>query len=195
MHDWDEWLPAVLGEGPVDLIGHSLGSAAAVVAADRFTDRVSSLTLVSPFFLQPPARPWARVRPLVRAFLRHSGAARLSHRLTGSEESALALASSAADLRHRTAGRAAEQLVRAGSPQWRAELREALARVAAPVRIITGDDDPLAPELVAALGARRDVELVTVQGAGHHPQLTHGNALVGLLGAGAREGHASPAVA
>ncbi len=35
VQDWEKWLPAVLGGEPADLIGHSIGAAAAVVAADR----------------------------------------------------------------------------------------------------------------------------------------------------------------
>lgn len=195
VQDWEHWLPAVLGEEPADLIGHSIGAAAAVLAADKHPQRVGSLTLVAPFFLQAPAGPIARARPLVRAFLRHADPARLSRRLTGTQDSASALVSSVSDLRHRTAGRAAEQLARAGSSQWRAELRDALARFDGPVRIIAGSEDPLAADAVAQLSALPHVELVTLPGAGHHPQLTHGDALIDLLGDGARTKGAGAAAA
>ncbi|WP_052226738.1 alpha/beta fold hydrolase [Microbacterium mangrovi] len=179
--DWEQWLPAVLGDGPADLIGHSIGAAAAVVAADRMPARVASLTLISPFFLQGPTGASGWMRPLVRTALRHSDAARLSRRLTGSEASAAALESSVGDLKRATAARVAEQLARAGSELWRVELRKALGRFRGPVRIITGSDDPLAPDAAAWLETLPNVELISIQDAGHHPQLTHGDALVALL--------------
>ncbi|OZB80363.1 alpha/beta fold hydrolase, partial [Microbacterium sp. 13-71-7] len=138
VQDWERWLPAVLGAEPADLIGHSIGSAAAVLAADRFPARVSSLTLIAPFFLQAPAGTSSALRPVVAAYLRHTDAVRLSRMLTGSAASAAALASSRSDLKRSSAKRVAEQLALAGSKQWRAELREALARFRGPVRIITG---------------------------------------------------------
>lgn len=95
VQDWSGWIPAVLGTGPVDLIGHSLGAAAAVAAADRFPARIRSLTLIAPFFLQTPPSTLARVRPVASAYLRRVRPARLSRRLNGSEASAAALESSA----------------------------------------------------------------------------------------------------
>ncbi len=178
IEDWERWLPALLGPGQTDLIGHSLGAAAAVLAADRFPSRVRSLTLVAPFFLQPPSAPITRLRPLVSMALRRADAAGLSRRLTGSSQSAAELRSSVSDLRHRTARRVATQLAAAGSAQWRSELRVALSRFAGPVRIIAGSDDPLALEHLESLSG---AELNSVPGAGHHPQLTHAEALTDLL--------------
>ncbi|GAA4173662.1 alpha/beta fold hydrolase [Gryllotalpicola koreensis] len=181
VQDWEQWLPAVLGAEPADLTGHSLGAAAAVVAADRFPGRVASLTLIAPFFLQTPMGISAKLRPLVRTALRRSDPARLSRRLTGAEASAVALESSVSDLRRRSAKNVAEQLALAGSQRWRAELREALRRFDGPVRIMTGSADPLAPGAAEWLGSLPNVELISVPGAGHHPQLTHSGALVDLL--------------
>jgi pimeloyl-ACP methyl ester carboxylesterase/nucleoside-diphosphate-sugar epimerase len=181
VQDWEQWLPDVLGEEPADLIGHSIGAAAAVLAADRFPERVRSLTLVAPFFLQVPSGIPAALKPLVSTYLRHTDPVRLSRQLTGSEASAAALESSVSDLRRSSAKSAAGQLALAGSKRWRAELREALARFSGPVRIITGSHDPLAPGMVERFESLPNVELVPVPGAGHHPQLTHGDALVGLL--------------
>jgi nucleoside-diphosphate-sugar epimerase/pimeloyl-ACP methyl ester carboxylesterase len=181
IQDWDRWLPALLSGEPLDLFGHSIGAAAAVVAADRFPAQVASLTLITPFFLQPPAGGSARLRPLVRAYLRHTDPLHLSRRLTGSEASAAALESSVSDLRRRRATTAAEYLAHAGSAQWRAELREALGRFSGPIRIITGSDDPLASDMIESFMSRPNIELVTVPDAGHHPQLTHGDALIDLI--------------
>lgn len=181
VQDWEQWLPAVLGGEPADLIGHSIGAAAAVVAADRFPAQVKSLTLIAPFFLQAPMGASARLRPLVCTYLRHTEPARLSHKLTRSEASAAALESSVSDLKRSSARRVAEHLALAGSKQWRAELQEALGRFSGPVRIITGSNDPIAPGAVEQLESLPNVELISVRGAGHHPQLTHSDALVDLL--------------
>ncbi|PRI10804.1 alpha/beta fold hydrolase [Leucobacter massiliensis] len=185
--DWEDWLPAVLGEEPAQLIGHSLGAAAAVTAADRHPGRVASLTLVAPFFLQAKSAVPKGLRPLVRAVLRHADPARLSRRLSGSAAHAEALGSSVADLRRGTAGRVAEQLARASSEQWRAELRDALGRFHGPIRIVTGSADPLTTEAVNRFGSLPNVELITLPGAGHHPQLTHEDALIRLLARGLEE--------
>lgn len=185
IRDWGRWLPGILDEQPLEFVGHSIGAAAAVIAADRFPERVGALTLIAPFFLQPRAGAGTRLRPLVRGVLRRTSASALSRRLTGSEASADRLTSSAQDLRRGRARAVAEHLAQAGSERWRAELREALGRYDGPVRIVTGSDDPLDPRLAAALAARPNVEIVTVPGAGHHPQLTHREALVGQF-AGSR---------
>jgi nucleoside-diphosphate-sugar epimerase/pimeloyl-ACP methyl ester carboxylesterase len=185
--DWEGWLPRVIGDEPVELIGHSIGAAAAVTAADRMPGRVRALALVAPFFLQPRGTAASRLRPLARAYLRRVGPAQLSQLLTGSEASAGALSSSVDDLRRGRARRAAAQLGRAGSARWRAELREALGRFRGPVRIITGSDDPLTADAVEQFASLPNVELITLPGAGHHPQLTHGHALTGIL-----EGERSP---
>jgi len=181
VQDWEQWLPAVLGGEAADLIGHSIGAAAAVAAADRLPAQVKSLTLIAPFFLQAPMGALASLRPLVSTYLRHTDPARLSHQLTGSEASAAALESSLSDLKRSSAKRVAAQLALAGSKQWRAELQEALGRFSGPVRIITGSDDPIAPGAVEQLESLPNVELISVPGAGHHPQLTHSEALVDLL--------------
>jgi nucleoside-diphosphate-sugar epimerase len=181
VQDWEQWLPAVLAGEPADLIGHSIGAAAAVVAADRFRGQVKSLTLIAPFFLQAPMRASARLQPLVRTYLRHTNPARLSLQLTGSEASASALESSVSDLKRGSAKRVAEHLARAGSEQWRAELQEALTRFDGAIRIITGSNDPLTAAAAEQLAPLPNVELISVPGAGHHPQLTHGTALVDLL--------------
>lgn len=180
VEDWEQWLAALLGKGPSHLIGHSIGAAAAVIAAEKFPERVESLTLIAPFFLQTQESP-ARPRLLVSAYLRRRNSAGLSRLLTGSETSSTKLESSVSDLRRGSAGRVAEQLARARSPRWRTELRDALRRFDGPVRIIVGSEDPVAPREIEWLNSRPNVELISISGAGHHPQLTHGSVLKTLF--------------
>lgn len=179
--DWEQWLPAVLGEGAVHLVGHSIGAAAAVTAAARNPEQVASLTLVAPFFLQRATRIAAWQRPLIRAALRRVSPEQLSLRLTGARGNAAALETSVQDLRRSGAGQVVGQLVHAGSANWRSELWEQLRAFPGGVRIITGTNDPLLPAFARELEVAPNVELHTIPGAGHHPQLTHGAELARLL--------------
>jgi pimeloyl-ACP methyl ester carboxylesterase len=51
-----------LGAGLRHLIGHAIGAAAAVEAANRNPGRLDRLTLVAPFFLQPGTNFAARAK-------------------------------------------------------------------------------------------------------------------------------------
>ncbi|WJM15710.1 alpha/beta fold hydrolase [Microbacterium arborescens] len=179
--EWEQWLPAVMAGPDTHIVGHSMGAAAAVIAADRSRAGVASLTLVAPFFLQEARGAASLPKWLVRAYLKRVTPTRLSRQLTGSTVSAAKLVSSAADLRRRSAASVAEHLGRARSPKWRAELVEALARFEGPVRIITGSDDPLASAMIDRFGSSPNVELIEIAHAGHHPQLTHAEELVAQL--------------
>lgn len=181
IRDWKQWLPAVLGEQPAHLIGHSIGTAAAVLAAKEHPERVKSLTLIAPFFLQAPARGIAASRPLVHAYLRRATPAQLSRQLTASVTSADALVSSVSDLKRGSAKRVAAHLAAARSAKWRAELRDALSQFSGPIQIVWGSDDPLENAAIKGLQSQANIEYSMIQGAGHHPQLTHAEELVTLL--------------
>lgn len=181
IRDWQQWLPAVLGEQPAHLIGHSIGAAAAVRAAKDYPERVKSLTLVAPFFLQTPARGIATSRPLVSAYLRRATPAQLSRQLTASAASADALVSSVSDLKRGSAKRVAAHLAAARLNEWRAELRDTLSGFSGPIQIIWGSDDPLENGAIERLQSQANIEFSMIQGAGHHPQLTHAEELLALL--------------
>ncbi|MDT0267433.1 alpha/beta fold hydrolase [Streptomyces sp. DSM 44915] len=172
--DWPAWTAALTGEaGATHLVGHSLGAAAAVEAAAAHPDAVHRLTLVAPFFLQPsPTRPsgWA---PVSRWYLSRVSAEALAQRLTGTTAHADALRSSVTDLRRGTAATAARLLAATARPRWRAALRAALRRHPGPVHVIVGANDPLTPDGHALLDALPHATVTTLDGAGHHPQLTH----------------------
>ncbi|WP_067855818.1 alpha/beta fold hydrolase [Nocardia shimofusensis] len=184
--DWPDWLDALL-PGRRHLIGHSIGAAAVVEAANRHPDRIERLTLVAPFFLQPPGGPSTRAGLLTSAFLRRMRPEALSRRLTGTPDHARELAGSVADLRRAgVSRRVAALLRRAAEKRWRAELVRQLTAFAGPVHIVVGTEDPLAPwavDLLTGFGSR--ARITTIDGAGHHPQLTHPERLATLIGADA----------
>ena len=171
--DWDTWLPAVMPSAGVHLVGHSIGAAAALRAAQLNPAAVSSLTLVSPFFLQP--RPARRAAPrwMVAGYLRTVSAARLSTRLTGATGAEVSQASTVRDLRGGGAKRVAAQLDQAASSRWRADLQDALLHYDGPLRVVVGAHDPLDTDVAGILAQRPATELVTIPDAGHHPHLTH----------------------
>lgn len=178
VRDWDAWTSGLIEDHPVDLIGHSLGAAAAVIAAHRHPASVRSLTLVAPFFLQHSRRFSPVHRRLLRAFLRHARPTWLARALTGNQALSEPLASSASDLRRHGARSASEYLAAASSSAWRRELRAMLNSYGGPIHIIYGELDPLASDLTPSLDAR---SISSIPGAGHYPNLTHPAELRALL--------------
>ncbi|UED88164.1 alpha/beta fold hydrolase [Streptomyces profundus] len=183
--DWPSWLGALVAESGVDhLVGHSVGAAAAVEAVAARPDVVRRLTLVSPFFLQGGLARTARWVPAGRWYLRRVSPGGLAERLTGSAAYAGALRSSVADLRRGGVADAVARLVAAaGGQRWREELRAKLRRYPGEVHVVVGADDPLSPEGVALLAALPRATVAVVDGAGHHPQVTHPGEVARAIGA------------
>ncbi|MEV4126572.1 alpha/beta fold hydrolase [Nocardia sp. NPDC049707] len=171
--DWHAWLEALLERTPgAHLVGHSIGAAAAVEAAAAHPDKVGSITLVAPFFLQPSAGISARATNLTRWYLRRLSPNALSDKLTGSPDHAAMLQSSVQDLRRaHVAANVAALFAATTNARWRRELATKLAQHPGPVHVITGSADPLTPALLESLSPR--TEFSTIAGAAHHPQLTH----------------------
>jgi nucleoside-diphosphate-sugar epimerase/pimeloyl-ACP methyl ester carboxylesterase len=191
---WPRWLDAlVIDSGVRHLIGHSIGAAAAVEAARRLGDRVDTLTLVAPFFLQAPPGPLARATLLTRCYLRRVRPEDLSERLTGSRHHADALQGVVADLRRAgTAGRVARLLAQAARSAWRRALVAQLVELPVRVHVIVGSRDPLAPWAAEALTGMGDRGRITIiDGAGHHPELTHPELVAATISAGSHHAGAS----
>lgn len=182
LDDWNRWMDALV-TSHTHLVGHSIGAAAAVEAAARNPDAVKRLTLVAPFFLQSPPGISARLPWLTGAYLARVGADALAQRLTHTGEAAEALVTSVDDLRRGgTARRVGRLLRRAADQRWRSALVERLARFGGEVHVIIGSQDPLAPTTTAALAPLGDrLRIDVIEGAGHHPQLTHARELALLL--------------
>lgn len=167
-----EWLNGVLSPlqtRPI-LVGHSLGTAFAVEFAARHPDRTSGLVLVSPFFLQ--ARPrWAiRQSWLMRGVFRFAGTKRLAAILDGTvddpRDDALHLLGRPSVRRHN-----ARWLSWAAELEVRQTLTEQLGGLTVPVTLVVGTRDPL------RVVAPSNVQVIEIADAGHHPQLTHVDAV------------------
>ncbi|WP_369149050.1 alpha/beta fold hydrolase [Streptomyces sp. R44] len=173
--DWASWSSALVTEtGARHLVGHSIGAAAAVEAASAHPDAVDRLTLVSPFFLQAAPPRSATWTPLTRRLLRRITPSTLAKRLTGTPDHAYALESAVADLRRGTvAATTARLLAATTSSAWRADLRDKLRQYPGRVHIVIGSGDPLTPDGQSLLDALPHATVTVIDGAGHHPQLTH----------------------
>lgn len=160
--DWLRTLMAPVRSRPV-LVGHSLGTEAAIEYALRHPDRISRLVLISPAFLQQRA-PWALRSPITPAVLERMPAAKLAQQM--GVPNGPAVASAVANLRRPgVARRTVAALSAASDPKHRATMAERLNQVLVPVDIIAGSDDPLVGSTTHPVA--------TIDGAGHYPQISH----------------------
>lgn len=144
------------GGRPV-LVAHSLACDIALRYATAHPDRVAGLVLVAPAFLRDRGPWWLRT-PLTAAVLRHLPAGRLAGRL--GVPAGPAIDSTAANLARPGV---ACRTVRALGRSDHAALRDLLDGVPVPVRLVTGEHEPLDTA----------APVTVIPGAGHYPQLTH----------------------
>ncbi|MBB4986770.1 alpha/beta fold hydrolase [Streptomyces nymphaeiformis] len=169
----DAWLADLMR--PVQtrpaLVAHSLACGPALRFAVDHPDRISSLVLVSPAFLQAPA-PRLERSFLAAPLMRRMTAARLARALGVPEGPAVH--SAAEDLRRPGVARRAARALRTTVADRR-QARELLDRVSVPVQLIVGSADPLVEAV--------DFPVAEITGAGHYPQLTHPSQVAHHLGA------------
>ncbi|MEU2235383.1 alpha/beta fold hydrolase [Streptomyces vietnamensis] len=184
-NDWASWSTALVTEtGARHLVGHSIGAAAALEAAAAHPHAVDRLTLVSPFFLQAPPPRTATWTPLTHRLLGRITPTALAERLTGTADHASALRSAVADLRRgTTAATVARLLAATANAPWRADLRAGLQRYPGRVHIVIGSDDPLSADGQSLLDTLPHATVTVIDGAGHHPQLTHPQDVARAIGA------------
>lgn len=165
----------VLGAAPVVLAGASLSAAAAVIAAGRRPDRVAGLILLGPFLRNSGgevmrsiqqalfARPWGPYLWRIYATKLWPGLGDKARDRAASSTATMTRRGRWAAFRATLAG--ADH--RAAKP-W-------IGRVQAPVLIVMGDADPDWKDPLAeaewVASNFKDVETITVHGAGHAPML------------------------
>ncbi|WP_031079656.1 alpha/beta fold hydrolase [Streptomyces sp. NRRL S-118] len=166
----EDWLAELLE--PVTsrplLTAHSLACGPAVRYALRHPDRISGLVLIAPPFLQHAPRRARRGR-VTAAALRRLSTERLASRL--GVPAGPAVDSAVAALRRPDTARRTAAALRTTRRHDDA-LRRQLARLDVPVTLVAGASDPL-----PLAGTRH----LTVQGAGHYPQLTHPEEVARIL--------------
>jgi len=176
--DWMDSLFANIQTKPT-IIGHSWGCEFALRHAIQHPESVSSLVLISPFFLQ--ARPsWLmRNQTIMRFAFQMTDPKTLPKKLLGDKAKMTPAMHSAVQnlMRSGGAGRIAKALAKAGKAKNRKELRDLLAQVQVPVHIIAGERDALLYETGNA-------KVSIIPDTGHYPQLTHAEQVSGLLAEG-----------
>lgn len=184
-NNWNHWLDSVVGERKgIHLVGHSVGASLALEYAEKHPGAITQLTLVSPHFLQARAPLMQRLVPLTRSFLKRATAARLALTLTGDETLSKKLESSTIDLQRGSASNAARLLWQAASTNRRRELTHLLKNYPGEVQLIIGANDPLLNEKEDSLlmtSGSRQIPIHVIDGAGHHPQLTHAPTVAQLI--------------
>lgn len=166
----DEWMTAALAglDRSPTIVGHSLGTGFALDYAAAHPERVKSLVLVSPFFLQRRPSWWHRQAWLMQQALRLLGAndlaAQLDHAPAALWQDAYQLLQKPEVRQHN-----AQWLSWAGQAQTRAHYRHLLASLAIPITLVHGTQDPLLfqPQNPAI----RDI--IAIENSGHYPQMTH----------------------
>lgn len=178
-------------DGPISVLGWSLGGQVAMEWARRHPARIAKLVLVSttPSFIVRPGWPHAMLDETLARFgdeLRVAYAATLRRFLTlqvqGSEEGRRTLAALRTHLASRDAPQAAA-LHDALSLVARSDLRDVLSEIDTPALVMGGDRDTLVPlAATQALAASlRNAAHRTIAGAAHAPFLSHPQAFVTAL--------------
>ncbi|MCX5210259.1 alpha/beta fold hydrolase [Kitasatospora sp. NBC_00240] len=181
-----QWLTDLLApvrSRPV-IVAHSAAAGPALAYAAAHPERVSALVLVAPYFLQSRPPRAVRIVPITATVLRRASARFLAGALLGpgarGAEADATVAVAVLGLRRPgVAGRTARRLRSLQGPRVRSELSELLRSCPVPVRLVVGEHDPL----TVAVPANPAIALpvVTVPGAGHHPQLSHPARLAEIL--------------
>jgi pimeloyl-ACP methyl ester carboxylesterase/nucleoside-diphosphate-sugar epimerase len=156
---------------PLVVVGHSLGAAIATRYAAAHPDEVAAVVLVAPAFLTTPASWTLRLSPLVAQVLGGLDAARFRARFlaegAGGPGVEAATQSALVSLaRLGAASRYACALADAVGPASRAAAHDAWISLRVPAVIVHARREPLVADV-------RGAHVVTLEDAGHNPQLTH----------------------
>ncbi|MFZ4720970.1 MAG: alpha/beta fold hydrolase [Ilumatobacteraceae bacterium] len=170
------------GDGPVDLLGHSMGGAVSLRLTLRRPDLVRSLILMdtSGWSFRPPQQ---EIADLMTAFMAAYDPANglPDFRDPNNPEDPLIAATTPADWQtikdEMAAGFDPYALVALGKELFDpvlASVRDQLGEIACPVTVIVGEHDhPFVDQADALASEVKDGRVVVIPGAYHSPQLTH----------------------
>jgi pimeloyl-ACP methyl ester carboxylesterase len=201
-HFWDyvadvDALLDALGEGPVDLVGHSMGGTLAVLVAACVPEKVRRLVLVEG--LGPPDGS-PRALEQARAALRHRRRPPRHRPVDGPDDAVQRMRKGNPDLPAHRAPDLARHLIRPAGETWSwtwdplhrarspqafsaAGFRTFLAAVEAPVLLVDGATSPYQhiPDLDDRRAALQDARVHTLADTGHHPHHTCPAVLADLI--------------
>lgn len=170
-------------DGPVHLLGHSLGGALSLALADIRPRQIKTLSLIAPAGLGPEI-DGAALNGIARASTAESLAPWLKRLTARPDGISHDFAKAAMLARIDPALRAAQmELAEALFPDGvqAFDLTAALGRVTAPTLMVWGRDDHILP-WKQALAAPGEVALHLLRGVGHVPHLEDPEALAALIG-------------
>jgi pimeloyl-ACP methyl ester carboxylesterase len=178
-------LVEAVGEGPVDLLGHSMGGRIVMTLVLARPDLVRSLILMdtSAWSFLPPDK---EIRDLVHGFIDGfdpAGGMPTSLSLGGPEDTLIEAATPAAWRKEKDAifvgmdpyaVKALGSALMGDAADDDTSLRAKLPNITCPTTVIVGaHDQPLADQAPALAGEVADGRLTVIPGAYHSPQLTH----------------------
>jgi pimeloyl-ACP methyl ester carboxylesterase len=174
-----------VGEGPVDLLGHSMGGRVVMGVALARPDLVHSLILMdtSAWSFLPPDE---EIRALVHGFINSfdpSGGMPSTLSMGGPEDALIEAHTPAEWRQEKDAGfvgmdpyavKALGEALMGDAADDDTSLRARLPSIACPTTVIVGEHDhPLVDQAPALAGEVADGRLTVIPGAYHSPQLTH----------------------
>ncbi len=182
-------LPA---DGPVALVGHSLGAAIALTAAAQQPDRAAALVLCAPAGLRPipslasgPAGVLGALAiDLRRIALPYASGSPLGRRLLLGASTAMGDAVSEEDvITMVTASEHATRTAAALEAVTRADLRPLLTQAPAALGVLCGEHDRVIPPstIDVVLAARPDAVADRVPGTGHVPMMERPTVFAAML--------------
>lgn len=174
-----QWMESVLAplDKPTNLISHSLGTGLALEYAVQHPNKVKSLVLISPYFLQAKATPMIHI-PLLAYLVKYVlNKAQFSKLILGGLKSNKAIDNAFKNTRRPGVLKAIfNQLKTAGKIETRRRFQELLQQIQVPTLILHGDQDPI----IESIALKSNIVTTTIENAGHNVHLTHaqGTALI-----------------
>ena len=164
-----EWMTTTLArlETPSTIVGHSLGTAFAVDYAAAHPERVASLILVSPFFLQNRPSWLLRQAGIMKQAFRFLSEKGMEEQLGGAPK--MLWEGAYHSLQYAPVRQSnATWLAWAGQNEVRQRYHQLLESLTIPITIIHGENDPLLyqPKNKAI------TNIISIDNSGHYPQMT-----------------------
>lgn len=152
------------------LITHSLGTSFAVDYTSRYPQRVNSLVLISPYFLQGKAGVITRI-PFIGSLLKVTlNKSRFSRMVVGDVTKQEAIDNAFSNTRRPGVfATIMSTLKQASQTKHRRTLQEKLSNIQVPTLIIYGSNDPLVEQVTD----NPNIQVISIKGAGHNPHLSH----------------------